>query len=230
MCRCWWPPGGGCSSLPPCCRGRFRTASARLEPGIHTYGLLAVLGLAAPHLHLRELLAHPYVAATRELSQPSNAVIASVIPITASPPLGEAVAEFLARRDLDDDTRRSYGQTMTRLRPRGRRAAEPARRAVAGEDAVAAAVRVGRPRRLRPLPRHRGSGQVPLCWRRSCWRGSAAAWGQSGAQVRGQRAGAAEYFFRLAQRVFRRAEQSAGDGGVGAGGRYHGVVEDQEQH
>ena len=87
-----------------------------MEPGIHTYGLLAVLGLAAPHLHLRELLAHPYVAATRELSQPSNAVIASVIPITASPPLGEAVAEFLARRDLDDDTRRSYGQTMTRLR------------------------------------------------------------------------------------------------------------------
>jgi hypothetical protein len=69
-----------------------------------------------PHLHLRELLAHPYVAATRELSQPSNAVIASVIPITASPPLGEAVAEFLARRDLDDHTRRSYGQTMTRLR------------------------------------------------------------------------------------------------------------------
>jgi integrase len=50
------------------------------------------------------------------LSQPSNAVIASVIPITASPPLGEAVAEFLARRDPDDDTRRSYGQTMTRLR------------------------------------------------------------------------------------------------------------------
>ena len=57
-----------------------------------------------------------YVAATRELSQPSNAVSASVIAITASPPLGEAVAEFLARRDLDDDTRRSYGQTMTRLR------------------------------------------------------------------------------------------------------------------
>ena len=54
--------------------------------------------------------------------------------------------------------------------------------------------------------------------------------GQSGAQVRGQRARTAEYFFRLAQRVFRRAEQSAGDRRVGAGGRHHGVIEDQEHH
>jgi hypothetical protein len=38
------------------------------------------------------------------------------------------------------------------------------------------------------------------------------------------------YFFRLAQRVFRRAGQPAGDGGVGVGGRDHGAVEDQEQH
>jgi integrase len=41
---------------------------------------------------------------------------ASVIPITAGPSLGEAAAAFAARRDLDADTRRSYGQTMTRLR------------------------------------------------------------------------------------------------------------------
>ena len=41
---------------------------------------------------------------------------ASVIPITAGPSLAAAVAAFLARRDLDADTLRSYGQTMTRLR------------------------------------------------------------------------------------------------------------------
>ena len=39
--------------------------------------------------------------------------------------------------------------------------------------------------------------------------------GQSAARV-GQRAGTAEYVFGLAQRVFRRAEQPAGDGGVDA--------------
>jgi hypothetical protein len=43
--------------------------------------------------------------------------------------------------------------------------------------------------------------------------------GLSAAGVGRKRARTAEYFFRLAQRVFRRAEQSAGDGGVGAGGR-----------
>jgi hypothetical protein len=82
---------------------------------------------------------------------------------------------------------------------------------------------------------------VPLCWRR--WvltrvgRGLVPARelnphgrGQSGAHVGGQRAGTVEYLPRLAQRVFRRAEQSAGDGGVGAGGRDHDVIEDQEQH
>lgn len=41
---------------------------------------------------------------------------AAVVPITAGPSLGEAAAAFAARRDLDADTRRSYGQTMTRLR------------------------------------------------------------------------------------------------------------------
>jgi len=271
-----------------------------------------------PHLHLRELLAHPYVAATRELSQPSNAVIASVIPITASPPLGEAVAEFLARRDLDDHTRRSYGQTMTRLRRELGDAAvladvnpgDVASVFAAWDDAAArtwnrhrsavrsfaawaagpsrawvtadlAALLERRPEtrnRTRAIARHEvdallSRGDVPLrektLWRLLyesaaradsvlsldiedldkvplCWRRSVLAWvgcglvpareldphgrGQSGAQVRGQRAGAAEYFFRLAQRVFRRAEQSAGDGGVGAGGRDHGVVEDQEHH
>lgn len=42
--------------------------------------------------------------------------IASVVPITAGPSLGEAADGFLARRDIDDDTVRSYAQTMTRLR------------------------------------------------------------------------------------------------------------------
>ena len=54
--------------------------------------------------------------------------------------------------------------------------------------------------------------------------------GLSAAGVRRERAGTVEYFFRLAQRVFRRAEQPAGDRRVGAGGRHHGVIEDQEQH
>lgn len=42
--------------------------------------------------------------------------IASVVPITAGPSLGEAADGFLARRDVDGDTVRSYAQTMTRLR------------------------------------------------------------------------------------------------------------------
>jgi hypothetical protein len=35
---------------------------------------------------------------------------------TAAPPLGKAVGTFLARRDLNADTVRSYAQTMTQLR------------------------------------------------------------------------------------------------------------------
>src|SRR5262245_48576209 len=81
---------------------------------------------------------------------------------------------------------------------------------------------------------------VPLCWRRWVWvltgRGLVPAReldphgrGQSGAQVRRQRAWTAEYLLRLAQRVFRRAEQPASDGDVGACGHDHDVVEEQEQ-
>jgi hypothetical protein len=54
--------------------------------------------------------------------------------------------------------------------------------------------------------------------------------GYLAAGVRRERAGTVEYLPRLAQRVFRRAEQPAGDGDVGAGGRHHGVIEDQEHH
>ena len=91
------------------------------------------------------------------------------------------------------------------------------------------------------LPEGGSAFMSSLCWRRSvlAWvgRGLVPAReldphgrGLSAAGVRRERAGTFEYFFRLAQRVFRRAEQSAGDGGVGAGGRDHGVVEDQEHH
>src|ERR1700751_730331 len=53
--------------------------------------------------------------------------------------------------------------------------------------------------------------------------------GQSGAQVGRQRGRAAQHVFRLAQRLFRCAEQPASDGGVGAGGQDQDVVEEQEQ-
>jgi integrase len=43
-------------------------------------------------------------------------VPAAVIPLAHGATLGEAAVAFLARRDLDPDTLRSYAQTMTRLR------------------------------------------------------------------------------------------------------------------
>src|SRR5215472_3072632 len=82
---------------------------------------------------------------------------------------------------------------------------------------------------------------VPLCWRR--WvlvvlvgRGLVPAReldphgrGQSGTQVRRQRARTAKHFLRRAQRVFRRAEQRPGGARVQPGRRDEHVVEEQEK-
>jgi integrase len=47
---------------------------------------------------------------------PADPAAAAVIPLASAITVGEAAAAFLARRDLDPDTLRSYNQTMTVLR------------------------------------------------------------------------------------------------------------------